>query len=462
MPADASVYGLQQPVKLNTPFENLSQVLQVRSQQQAIESNRALAQERQQQIAAQQRLAQSTHVVDGLMQTAFDTDPDTGVSTFNRDKFQQGLAQSGQGHLYPQYAEMLDKMDQSSQKIAAEKRALVARTIMGIQQAGNTPESVLSGLAYLKKNGAISDDHVQPVLQEIAKNPTPENIGGMMTRLAGALPEYQDLLHGEEKRKADLGLVQANTLKSNAEAAKANRDETPITEAALDQRFQVLRQKQLTGQGLSGPEKAELDSYRERKLLGPEASAIAAANRQARSIDAATAQQGRAQDFTEKQAGRTELTAKVEQPYLDAKEKADTMRSVIAAARGGNMTAASVQSLMGVLGLVTTEGVKRINTTELSEVQGAGSLLERLKGAAGRVVAGQPLSAKVQGDLEELSGILEKSAEKKYVNGFNAVTKRYQLSDEQPLVRPATPAAPSSAPANETPEQRIKRLLGGG
>lgn len=55
MPIDPSVYGLQQPVKLNTPFENLGQMLQLRGQQQALQSAQALEQERRAKLAEDQR-----------------------------------------------------------------------------------------------------------------------------------------------------------------------------------------------------------------------------------------------------------------------------------------------------------------------------------------------------------------------------------------------------------------------
>ncbi len=55
MPIDASIYGQQVQPKINTPFENLSQMLQVRQQQQSVQSNQALEQERRAKIAADQR-----------------------------------------------------------------------------------------------------------------------------------------------------------------------------------------------------------------------------------------------------------------------------------------------------------------------------------------------------------------------------------------------------------------------
>lgn len=172
-------------------------------------------------------------------------------------------------------------------------------------------------------------------------------------------------------------------------------------------------------------------------------AAVAAANRQASTIAAQIAQQGRAQSFTEAQAGRGELTNKVEAPYLDAREKADTLRNVVALAKSGNKEAANVQGLLGVLGLVTSEGVKRINTTELDQVAGAGSLFDKIKGKAGKIVAGQPLDAGLQNDLVQLSNMLETSARKKYEQGFKQAKTRYGLKDEIALT-------PSGAPDKGT------------
>ena len=81
--------------------------------------------------------------------------------------------------------------------------------------------------------------------------------------------------------------------------------------------------------------------------------------------------QRRSQTFTEGQAGRKELTDKVDLPYLDAVEKAETLRSTIAAAKNGNQEAAALTPLLATLGVTTSEGVKRINMAEIATVKGA-------------------------------------------------------------------------------------------
>jgi hypothetical protein len=202
------------------------------------------------------------------------------------------------------------------------------------------------------------------------------------------------------------------------------------------------------GQPLTDPETQAVDTkaIEAFKLASTEPSTAAALERQAIAERFMAEQQGRTQAFTEAQAGRSELTNKVEQPYLDAREKAQTIRNVVQAARGGNMEAASVQSLLGTLGLITAEGVKRINTTELEQVAGAGDLFTRIRGQIGRLTAGQPLAEPLPTNLIGLADLLDKGAYEKYASGFARTTGRYGLKDERPL--------PAPSPALTTPPDK--------
>lgn len=167
--------------------------------------------------AAQMQVAmRGQQAVDGLMATSFDNDPTTGVSTFNRPKFEQGLAQSGQGHLYPQYAEMLDRMDASAAKRNAEGRELLANAIYGIQQDNYSPQSVITAAAYLKANGVVNNDHIQPALSLLND---PAGLKSHIDSLGSSLPEYRKLVESEETRKAGLAETQAKTAEAQATAA---------------------------------------------------------------------------------------------------------------------------------------------------------------------------------------------------------------------------------------------------
>lgn len=268
--------------------------------------------------------------------------------------------------------------------------------------------------------GSMARDETGKVIpgSEVPKTPTPE--------------ERQIFLLSKQKSGVPL------TKSEQAEVDAFTEVKAPKTPSSLDEQLlQAIKDGDTEGASKI------TQTMKTAAAAKGDPAAIAAANRQALAIAAQIAQQGRAQSFTEAQAGRGELTNKVEAPYLDAREKADTLRNVVALAKSGNKEAANVQGLLGVLGLVTSEGVKRINTTELDQVAGAGSLFDKIKGKAGKIVAGQPLDAGLQDDLVQLSNMLETSARKKYEQGFKQAKTRYGLKDETALT-------PSGAPDKGT------------
>lgn len=237
--------SVQQP----EPFNGLGQIQQVRAQQQQqqlrqqqINSNQALEEERRQQIGARQRAEQQTQQLDTLLSHAFKPDPETGVFTFDRSTVEQGLMQGGMGHLYPTMVEHLDKLDETAKRRAADGRSMVAQSLVGIGDAGYTPQALISGAAYLKKNGVITDDHLKPILDAAAADPSPENIKGLVTKLGGGMPEYQNLLSAKEKDKAALAKTQAETAKITAEAANVGKPApiTPYQQATLAQGAQRI------------------------------------------------------------------------------------------------------------------------------------------------------------------------------------------------------------------------------
>jgi hypothetical protein len=212
-----------------------------------------------------------------------------------------------------------------------------------------------------------------------------------------------------------------------------------VSSAAEDERYRVINAK--PPQARTPDERAWSAAYEKQKTLGVDTSASFAANRQAQSIAAQTAQQQRAQAFTESQAGRKELTDKVEQPYQTAQAGVDTLRETIQAAKDGNVVAGQLQSLLTTMATLKAEGFNRINTAEINATGDAGSMFQRVEGWFSHATAGQPIPASVQKDMANYADILEKAAYKKYQSGFQTTTKRYGLSDEQPLPPPASVTA---------------------
>src|SRR5260221_1094097 len=186
-----------------------AQLQQMKTQQLQQADIAAQIKERNSVAASRDASAKGLAAVDQIMSTAMKTDPDTGVASFDRNVFEQGLAKSGQGHLYPQYAEMLDKLDASAAARNKEGRKMLAQTLFGIDQAGYTPESVLSGAAFLKANHVVTDDHLAPILGAVGTDPSPESIKKTIGALASSLPEYRELVESETTRQAGLAKTKA-------------------------------------------------------------------------------------------------------------------------------------------------------------------------------------------------------------------------------------------------------------
>lgn len=246
MPLDPAIpLQVRQP-SINTPFQGLGEAMQLRQAQQQMANSQALEQERRQKLAQSATLDKQNTTIDGLMNTAFKADPDTGVFTFDRPTFEQGLVQSGMGHLYPQMAEHLDKLDESTAKLTKARNESVARSLVGIGDAGYTPEAFLTAAAYLKKNGAITDAHLQPVQAAVAADPSPENIKSLVMKLGGGMPEYQQLIQAGDTRKAGLAKTQAETGQITANTAKTNMETAgtlPQTPAQLAAQANTIAQQ---------------------------------------------------------------------------------------------------------------------------------------------------------------------------------------------------------------------------
>lgn len=441
--------GVKPPEPFN-PLQGLAQIGQIRAQQQEqllrqqqIQSGQATEAERRQKTAKEaQAEADSRALYDILGQSGTDGKPITADAAAAQIQMK------------------VPSLYQAFMKAKADQDAKAAESNKANQEAEKFKrEAMVKGQEY-----------AEPMMQLVEKSGyNPGVFDFVLNHVQGHFPEFpadqyrQAAQGGPEAIKAIIdahkstmqqnadttaGTAAATSPKLAAETRKTTLEADQLESGTpksgeLDALAQGLYAKRASGQSLTPQETANLKGYEDRKRVVSDPALLAAGDRQAQSQNAQTAQQQRAQDFAQAQAGRAELTTKVEQPYLDAKEKAATLRGVIEAAKGGNMAAASVQSLLGTLGLVTMEGVKRINTTELQQVAGAGSLLERLKGSASRVAAGQPLSPKIQEDLTQLSNLLEQGATKKYQQGFDSVTKRYKLTDERPL----TDTAPAGAGA---------------
>lgn len=169
------------------------------------------------------------------------------------------------------------------------------------------------------------------------------------------------------------------------------------------------------------------------KTMSTDQTALAAADRQAKTIAAQVAQQGRAQDFAESQAARGEYQKNVALPFQKALGASQTLRDTVAAAKAGNKVAANMQDLATAMADVKSMGFNRFNAAELGLPASAGDVWDRLQSGIGKLVAGQKVPEDLQNDMLAFADILDRNATNTYRKGRQSLLDTYQgvkLPDE--------------------------------
>jgi hypothetical protein len=311
-----------------------------------------------------------------------------------------------------------------------DKLAAIARTIQ-------SPSDFVTQVFHAATNGVLGGQEAQQYVAKALSTPT--GWQQQVNNIIAASPSGQaEAQAAREKLNAPLAVPAGGSvvIPGSGQVISSGGG----TSEQDDQRYRSILAAQAQGQPVAPPDLAWANAYKTQKTLGPEASAAAATDRQTATISAQTAQQQRAQNFTEMQAGRAALE-KTTAPYLDAQQKAATLRNIIDAAQGGNVSAANLQGLMGALDVVSTNGVHRINNTEVNSVQGAGSLVDRLQGWLGKATAGQPIPPQVQDDLKQVASLIEQGARTRYEQGYNQIIQDYPAVGKTAKMLPGTPPA---------------------
>jgi hypothetical protein len=150
---------------------------------------------------------------------------------------------------------------------------------------------------------------------------------------------------------------------------------------------------------------------------------------------------------TEMQKTGAALATKADADINDVVSKANNVKASIQAAKNGNELAASIAPLQTTLFITTSEGVKRINETELGQVSGAGTLVQEVNGWLSKKVSGDPVPDKIKNDMVSLMDIYSKSAGDKYQRTLNSINQRHGTnfqpqSDyaQQPAAQPQSQA----------------------
>lgn len=138
---------------------------------------------------------------------------------------------------------------------------------------------------------------------------------------------------------------------------------------------------------------------------------------------------------SQQQKGRG-LLDKAEGTYRTAKQSADELEGMIDGAESGNKAMAAAVPLEGALAVNTSQGVKRINRTEVDQFAGAGSLYDKIVGEMGKLTAGQPVPKNILEDQRKLAGMMRGGAYENYKGAFDSAKQRYSLDNETPLPDP--------------------------
>lgn len=363
---------------------------------------------------------------------------------------------AGSGGLTLQHDQMLQQMSKAQQDQHDEA---IGEIGYRLHQAGNTPDAVKAVMTDAVSSGAIpAADAQKYYLMSVEQPDKIKDVSrALMSQSKAFRPELDKTFtvkKGEEVRSAfdpEKVLAKSEPVDTEVELAKRAATGDPLAIDAMnrlkpapnrtteqdDQRYRDIIAKKELKQPISATDAAWATGYEHQKTLGVDTTASAASTRQANAIAAQTAQQARAQGFTEAQAGRKELTEKVETPYRQAQQSAQELRDLVHAAQAGNKEAASLQALQATMSTVRANGLNRLNQAEMKLPEGAGSVWDRAMGKIGKLVSGQPIDASLQKDLLELSDLMEKGAYNRYATSHKDITTRYKLTDEKPAAPPA-------------------------
>jgi len=126
-----------------------------------------------------------------------------------------------------------------------------------------------------------------------------------------------------------------------------------------------------------------------------------------------------------------------------------------AAKNKGNVIAYQIIPEEGTLQITTSQGVHRINKTEIDQYAGGGSLWQRLEGHAGKELSGKSIPDSVLNDMADIQKIQAKGAQSKYENTLKGINQNYGSNfkpvdmgqNSQPDSKNANPAPSASGKA---------------
>lgn len=454
--------------------------------QQATDPRQQLA---RQQVEANDQVKQYTTVVNQIQQHFMETAPD-GAVTINLGKARQAMASANVPlHMQDGVIDAAAKLNKSAQDwrtLRTDHQADFAHSTIGMIHAGMGGQlAVATSAALAKANGMATDEEIQQLLTGAA-TAGDEQILQSMVGIRGLSEKYKDIDKAMALPRESPGIYHPGTgtiqpvpsvssgqpepnvvykdaagehpvvfdkakqkyLFNGQDVTDKVTRPTPTDNATLqNERFIKIQQAKTLGQPVSAADEAWAKAYQTQRTIGPEASAAAAADRQAATIAQQNTLRQNEHTFLVAQAGRKELTDNVVRPYQQAQQSAQELRDLVHSAQSGNKEAASLQALQATMTTVRANGLNRLNQAEMNLPANAGSLWDRIQNHVGKLVSGQPIDAALQKDLLDYADLIERGAYNRYKAGHQDITTRYGLTEK--------PSAPPVG-ANRDPDGLFK------
>jgi hypothetical protein len=421
MPEARPIYPVAldvKPPQPTNPLEDFQRILQIKN----LQNQQALAPgqlQEQQNTLQQQKLELQD---DATWRNSFQKlgDPDSGITDL--DGVMKDALKSGVGaKSYTGMAQQITQMKQGYAKLGKDQldnlntlNSQVADLYKGVLAVPSGPkrvqaqqQAVRQATDLVNSSGWMDPTMKQHMLGQITQVPTDQPLDDdHLQQQIGLTAMHSELATEAEK---------------NSIAAK-NQAEVPGAQA------KSLQEQQQANLGPTG-----------RAMAGNEFYQAAGGNQQAQQAinlgtaqKVAVAQAGVANVPPQFHGVAPHLIPKVisdsqaiDQKYSETKTATDNTLGLINAARQGNVSAAALVPLQTALNVTTSQGVHRINRTEVDQVSGAGSALDRVEGFWGKYTQGQPIPPQVLNDIETVIKAYSQGARSKHATDVKSLNRNY-------------------------------------
>lgn len=142
------------------------------------------------------RLSDERGAFDSALRDSMVTNPDTGLTTYDRQKAQQLVVGGNMGHLWPQISEILDASDAADTALTKAHEAAIMNSVKLIDAAGNDPGFALHEIRRGIQNRRYSEAEAAPYL-DLIENGGAEGLAKITAQILGKKPELMPVNPGD-------------------------------------------------------------------------------------------------------------------------------------------------------------------------------------------------------------------------------------------------------------------------